>query len=576
MKSKFTLLTISLITLVSILMFFSACQEDDPLPAEISSVLINTSPFKVEYFVGDVLDLSGLEVTIVMDNGDTQVIPFSEFKNKNITCKPENGTVLTKENTEVLFTHTESGKSISCSITVKELNVIDIVIKSSPLKVNYYESDTLDLTGLAATLHFNNGKTQDVSFEDFESSGIECNPKNGALLTMELNTVTVTHITSGKYFNQSITVSELKVIDLSISNPPLKTEYYEGDILDLTGIVITLHLNNNQSLDVNFDEFKNKGLTYFVMEEQSLTLESTVVTITHTNSKLSIEQEIVVHKKEVIKISIKTSPDKLDYYLGETIDLSGVVLTITYNSGESIDIALNEFAEYNITSIPENGGVINTRSVDVVFNHTVSGNSVTENISFFKVADIDGNNYHLVKINEQIWMAENLQTTTYNDGTAIVLETDNTTWNSLTTPAYCWYNNDQAANENIYGAMYNWYAVETDKLCPGGWHVPTDSEWLALLGYIENQSIRTGRALKSKNYYSNGIGYDLYGFTALPGGMRSPSWDFANQTSSGFYWTSDEYGVSNAITFCSSANSDDISRFDSEKVFGFSVRCIKD
>jgi Fibrobacter succinogenes major domain (Fib_succ_major) len=82
------------------------------------------------------------------------------------------------------------------------------------------------------------------------------------------------------------------------------------------------------------------------------------------------------------------------------------------------------------------------------------------------VKDIDGNVYKAVTIGTQVWMAGNLKTTKYNDGTAIPLVKEDKTWETLNTPAYCWYKNDAVINKNIYGALYNWYTVNTNKLCP--------------------------------------------------------------------------------------------------------------
>ena len=101
------------------------------------------------------------------------------------------------------------------------------------------------------------------------------------------------------------------------------------------------------------------------------------------------------------------------------------------------------------------------------------GNQVT---FLTKVADNDGNTYNTVMIGTQVWMAENLKTTKFNNNSAIVNVTDNTAWTGLSTPGYCWYNND-AGNKPIYGAIYNWFAVNTGNLCPTGWHVPTDAEY---------------------------------------------------------------------------------------------------
>ena len=96
------------------------------------------------------------------------------------------------------------------------------------------------------------------------------------------------------------------------------------------------------------------------------------------------------------------------------------------------------------------------------------------------IKDKDRNVYKTVIIGTQVWMAENLKTTKYKDGTAIPLVTDGNAWAALSTPGYCWYNNDAATYEDTYGVLYNWYTVNTGKLCPTGWHVPSDAEWTTI------------------------------------------------------------------------------------------------
>ena len=101
------------------------------------------------------------------------------------------------------------------------------------------------------------------------------------------------------------------------------------------------------------------------------------------------------------------------------------------------------------------------------------------------VTDIDGNTYKTVKIGDQWWIAENLRTTKYNDGTSIPHVTDSSEWNTLTTPGYCYYNNTNNADSiRKFGALYNWYTINTKKLAPAGWHVPSDSEWKVLEEYL--------------------------------------------------------------------------------------------
>ena len=84
------------------------------------------------------------------------------------------------------------------------------------------------------------------------------------------------------------------------------------------------------------------------------------------------------------------------------------------------------------------------------------------------MTDQDGNTYKIVVIGTQTWMAENLKTTTFNDNTPILNVITDSSWIKLTTPGYCWYNNDETAYKPVYGALYNWYAVTTGKLCSAG------------------------------------------------------------------------------------------------------------
>jgi hypothetical protein len=84
------------------------------------------------------------------------------------------------------------------------------------------------------------------------------------------------------------------------------------------------------------------------------------------------------------------------------------------------------------------------------------------------VSDVDGHTYKTIKIGDQWWMAENLKTTKYNDGTEIPFVPDSIAWSNLSTAAYCWYNNEQTTNGSTYGALYNWYAVNSGKLNPTG------------------------------------------------------------------------------------------------------------
>ncbi|HPJ46466.1 MAG TPA: FISUMP domain-containing protein, partial [Tenuifilaceae bacterium] len=138
------------------------------------------------------------------------------------------------------------------------------------------------------------------------------------------------------------------------------------------------------------------------------------------------------------------------------------------------------------------------------------------------LVDVEGNTYNWVGIGTQVWMKENLQTTKYNDGTSIPLVTDNNSWINLSTPGYCWYNNDEATFRDR-GALYNWYVVETNKVCPAGWHVPSREEFKVLYNYVspEGYECKWANVLKSTSGWPEGDnGTDNVGFNAKPAGYR--------------------------------------------------------
>ncbi len=212
------------------------------------------------------------------------------------------------------------------------------------------------------------------------------------------------------------------------------------------------------------------------------------------------------------------------------------------------------------------------------------------------VKDNDGNVYKTVSIGTQVWMAENLQVTTYNDGSTIPKVSRAIAWKKVTTGAYCNYKNDQS-NVATYGRLYNWNAVNTGKVCPTGWHVPTNAEWEILENYLiangYNYDSSTTDNLIAKaiassygwecDTFEGTIGNTDYpekqnatGFTALPGGYRDFVGKFCNIGKSSYWWSSTEINTSYVI--CRGLYFYYFSLIESKfnKGSGLSVRCVRD
>lgn len=226
----------------------------------------------------------------------------------------------------------------------------------------------------------------------------------------------------------------------------------------------------------------------------------------------------------------------------------------------------------------------------------------TDNVPVWKyqrycttMSDIDGNIYNTIRIGNQEWTVENLRTTHYNDGTVIPNITDDNAWGGLTTGAYCYYDNTtDAAEQQKWGALYNWYAVNTGKLAPKGWHVSTNAEWDTLQNYLiahgynwdgTTTGNKTAKSLAAKSDWQicepNGvIGNNLdrnnrSGFSALGGGDRWNDGIFYNRSICGFWWSATGYGT---LAWYRSLynNHDYLNRSYWAKNCGFSVRLVRD
>ena len=209
------------------------------------------------------------------------------------------------------------------------------------------------------------------------------------------------------------------------------------------------------------------------------------------------------------------------------------------------------------------------------------------------VADIDENVYHTITIGTQVWMAENLETTKYNDGTPIRYERGAHEWYELREGALCWYDN-YINYKNQYGALYNWYAVETGKLAPKGWHVPSREEWdilrdyLIANGYNYDGTTKDNRIAKSLASTSGWKEYDEFGsignnqsfnnvsgFTALPSGRRYNGGKFALVGDNCAWWSTSMSGTIGAYARGLSYECS-VLLYGGESIeSGLSVRCIR-
>jgi uncharacterized protein (TIGR02145 family) len=213
-------------------------------------------------------------------------------------------------------------------------------------------------------------------------------------------------------------------------------------------------------------------------------------------------------------------------------------------------------------------------------------------ISYGKVKDVEGNVYKTVQIGGQLWMAENLETTHYNNGEEILT----TSWiEGESTPKYQWAYDDNPKNAAIYGRLYTWHAVTDGRgVCPIGWRVPTNADWTTLTDYLTNNGYGYGgsgddiaKSLAATKRWNTdptagNVGNDQAsnnssGFTALPGGNRYIiGQDFILLGDAASYWSATENNPETAYWLDIHRSLSKVQFVAYYKSHGFSVRCLKD
>jgi len=260
---------------------------------------------------------------------------------------------------------------------------------------------------------------------------------------------------------------------------------------------------------------------------------------------------------------------------------AGIIEELTETQGLSEVLAMNDSAGRQLREVSDPTDDQDAVTMNYFYQQMMllGGNNVGTLRDI--VADKEGNLYRGIRIGDLVWMSENLRTTKFDDGTDIPQVTDQTEWLISTTPAYCWYGN---ALGNSYaagtcGVLYNWYAVNTEKLCPADWRVPTEEDWKDLITELGGTDVAGGKLKEAgtKHWLVPNLADNESGFGALPGGLRYII--FEKLGLEGHWWSSSEIdadlagglAVGNAVTFCHWYDG----AYASKRI-GKSVRCVKD
>ncbi|MDO6759984.1 bacterial Ig-like domain-containing protein [Tamlana sp. 2_MG-2023] len=241
---------------------------------------------------------------------------------------------------------------------------IDRVSMKTLPQLDYVLGNALNLSGMVITLD-KGGDLIDVPFESFQSEGIITEPENGEILDLTDESVTISVSDSGKGLIQAINVTN-EVVAMEIKEAP-RTDYFYGEKLDLTDMVLTFSYENGDSEDLSYAEVQNDIETVPVNGEAISS--DTDLTITHVTTGITVVQELNLSRFFPVSAVLVTPPTKTEYAVGEPLDLSGIVIRYTMSDSSEVNIGFEDFDALKIGSTPENGTILTADVVVVKIKH---------------------------------------------------------------------------------------------------------------------------------------------------------------------------------------------------------------
>ncbi|MBL7046505.1 MAG: carboxypeptidase regulatory-like domain-containing protein [Candidatus Marinimicrobia bacterium] len=361
--------------------------------------------------------------------------------------------------------------------------------------------------------------------------------------------------------------------------------YYSGTTIPVSGVSVNID-----------DEYYTTGTDgYFILNNIAIGN----VLLTATKDGYDQYQTTVTINEDDNSLNIPMTSAQYTHNLyGYITDddqqsLSGV--TVTVLNDDSTDSQLQTISDaggyYQVPTVPQGQRRIKFQKpnyepfIAQIFMSNSDYQYNSQLLSLYgTVTDIDGNTYQTLLIGNQKWMIENLKVTHYRNGDAIQYvqseSSEPNVWENLSTGAYGYYNDDQS-HQSTYGNLYNWYAVDDNRnIAPEGWHVPTDDEWQTLVDYLGGSSVAGGKLKEAGTTHwnsPNSGATNESGFTALPGGYRSSrNGSYSSLGYSGYFWSSSEYYNYYAWYRILNYNNSDVNRYNGNKDYGRSIRCIRD
>ena len=277
-------------------------------PVELVSVAVKTMPNKTKYYVGDTFDQTGLTLTATYNNGKTETIA------NGITCTGFSSEAVGSKTVTASY----GGKSTTFNVDIEAVKLVSIAVKTNPTKMSYYQGEALDSTGLTLTATYNNGKTETVT------TGFTCSALDSSSAGQKTITVTYQGLTT----TFSVTVIAVNLVSVSVKTMPNKTSYFTGEPFDQTGLTLTATYNNGNT------ETISSGIECTGFSSATAGQKTVTASYGGKSTTFTVEVKAIVPTG----ITVKTAPNKTEYFVGDSYDGTGLVVNVTYNNGTNKDI----------------------------------------------------------------------------------------------------------------------------------------------------------------------------------------------------------------------------------------------
>jgi uncharacterized protein (TIGR02145 family) len=548
------------------------------------NILTSLEKKRVEYLVKN-----GMSFAVAKDSAQQQVLAIFGFRNKTISHSENLDISLDKQENAILLAISLilQGDRSAGDLTELLANITTDIQQNGNLNSDAIltslrnSTKRLDLITIRSNLekryHDLGIITTIPQFERYINDFLSFTGQKPVASTKEATSIT----TSNAILNGEVNANDLSTN--VIFEYGTSTDY--GNTVTVSQSPITGHTNTQVSVDIS-------GLAVATSYHFRIKSINSLGTVYGSDMSFS-----TLGKVPAAITLPATSLFSASAILNATVNANYLETTVTFEYGETTSYGI----EINAVQSPLTGNVVSyvsaaisgltkettyhCRVKAVNFLGTTYGDdqsfTTTIVISTGIITDYDGNVYQTIRIGDQIWMAENLKTTKYNNGDLIGTSTTPTEdISGENTPIYQWAYAGDVSYVSVYGRLYTWYAVtDSRKICPTGWHIPSDAEFTTLTNFAADYG-STGVVLKeSGTVHFQGFNTNptnILGFTALPGGYRNIYGLFGGITDMVEFWSSSESNTSDAKDFTMSSVSDYAGLGEMDKKFGHSIRCIKD